>query len=88
MTGESFHGVLFTTVEGPGAWLFVEVPAEHAPEVSGAWGRSPVAATVDGRSWDTSVWRERGGRVLLPVPKRMRAGKDVGAEVVVSLLPR
>lgn len=87
MRDGSFAGVLFR-YEGPGGWTFVEVPAAFAPEVAGPWGRTPVVATVDGRSWETSVWTERSGRVLLPVPKRVRGGKEDGHEVVVSLAPR
>ncbi len=86
-TPATFTGVLFR-VDGPGGWTFVEVPAELAPDEVGAWGRTPVTATVDGASWDTSVWTERGGRVLLAIPKRRRAGKEAGAAVTVTLRPR
>jgi hypothetical protein len=34
------------------------------------------------------VWTERSGRVLLAVPKRIRADKEDGDEVTVSLAPR
>lgn len=86
----TFTGVLFLH-EGPeasGRWTFVEVPPELAPDVVGAWGRTPVTATVDGTTWETSVWTERGGRVLLAVPRRVRGGKEAGAEVVVTFRPR
>jgi hypothetical protein len=44
-----------------------------------------VLATVDGRSWSTSVWREKSGRTLLPVPKAVRGAKGHGDEVTVQL---
>lgn len=72
---------------GPGGWTFVNVPPEHAPDWAGPWGRTPVRATVDGRSWDTSVWRDRAHGTLLPVPKRVRAGKEEGDRVLVSIEP-
>src|SRR5688500_18501497 len=59
-------------VPGQGGWVFAPVPEEHAPTGAMAWGRTPVHATVDGASWDTSVWREKSGRTLLAIPKRVR----------------
>jgi hypothetical protein len=44
-----------------------------------------VHATVDGKSWDTSVWREKTGRTLLAVPKKIRGAKDDEDEVDVAL---
>lgn len=72
--------------EGPSAWTFVEVPPNAAPPVTHGWGRTPVRATVDGRSWETSVWRGKDGRTLLAVPKRIRDSKDDGDEVTVEIL--
>lgn len=79
-----FSAVLFQ-VEGKGGWTFAPVPEECAPSVTEAWGRASVEATVDGRSWRTSVWRERSGRTLLPVPRAIRAGKGDGDTVQVRL---
>jgi hypothetical protein len=79
-----FSSTLFR-IEGKGGWTFAPVPEHLAPPVSEGWGRTPVVATVDGREWKTSVWRERSGRTLLPVPKDVRAGKEHGDVVRVSL---
>ena len=70
---------------GKGGWTFVTVPERHAPPARHAWGRTSVFATVDGERWRTSVWRERSGRTLLPVPKAVRGGKGDGDRVTVSL---
>jgi hypothetical protein len=72
-------------VPGKGGWVFAPVPAEHAPTVPAAWGRTPVHATVDGRAWDTSVWREKSGRTVLAVPKHIRGDKDHLDVVIVRL---
>lgn len=72
-------------IPGKGGWTFATVPPRHAPSKSLAWGRMPVVATVDGRSWKTSVWRERSGRVLLPVPRSVRGDKGAGDRVRVTL---
>lgn len=61
------------------------MPAEHAPERAGAFGRVPVTATVDGTRWATSVWRDKEAGWLLAVPKRIRAGKDHGDVVRVEV---
>lgn len=79
-----FDSILFR-VPGPGGWVFATVPAEHAPAVTLGWGRTPVRATVDGATWDTSVWREKTGRTVLAVPKNVRRGKDDGDTVRVVL---
>ncbi|MFC6285707.1 DUF1905 domain-containing protein [Nocardioides sp. GCM10027113] len=70
---------------GEAAWVFAPVPEEHAPEQAGPFGRVPVTAVVDGRSWSTSVWRDTKAGWLLPVPARIRGGKDDGDEVTVSI---
>ncbi len=79
-----FDAVLFH-VPGKGGWTFAPVPEEHAPQTVEAWGRAPVVAEVDGRAWKTSVWRERTGRTLLPVPKAIRQDKGDGDTVHVRL---
>ncbi len=71
---------------GPAAWVVAPVPEEHAPPAAGAFGRTPVVATVDGVTWSTSVWRDRAGSWMLPVPARVRRGKDDGDVVVVELV--
>lgn len=70
---------------GAGSWVFAPVPEEHAPDRAGAFGRVPVTATVDGRTWSTSVWRDRRAGWLLPVPARVRGAKDDGDEVTVEV---
>ena len=70
---------------GEGSWVFAPVPQQHAPATAGPFGRVPVIATVDGRTWATSVWRDKKAGWLLPVPARMRAGKDHGDTVAVEV---
>ncbi len=73
---------------GPGGWTFAPVPDDHAPPVTEGWGRTPVRATVDGRSWETSVWRDKKYGTLLPVPKAIRGAKGDGDVVTVEIRPR
>lgn len=80
----SFQSTLFR-IPGKGGWVFAPVPDEHAPGVTVGWGRTPVQATVDGTTWDTSVWREKSGRTILAVPRHVRGDKDHGDVVDVEL---
>lgn len=79
-----FRSRLFR-VPGKGGWTFATVPEGRAPPVTHGWGRTTVTATVDGYRWKTSVWRERSGRTLLPVPKAARGNKGHGDRVTVQL---
>jgi hypothetical protein len=72
---------------GRGSWTFAPVPKKYAPHVTRGWGRTPVRAVVDGRTWDTSVWRDKSGRTLLPVPRHVRGGKGHDDKVTVSITP-
>jgi Domain of unknown function (DUF1905) len=72
---------------GPGGWTFAPVPDAHAPPVTHGWGRTPVRARVDGKTWETSVWRDKTYGTLLPVPRSVRGRKGDGDEVQVELLP-
>ena len=82
----AFKAVLFR-YPGPGGWTFAPVPRKFAPPVTHGWGRTPVIATVDGRTWKTSVWRDKAHGTLLPVPKRLRPRKEEGDAVLVELRP-
>ncbi len=81
-----FRAELFR-IDEPGGWWFVAVPDEHAPDAAGSWGRAPVIAQVNGRTWATSAWRDRRRGWLLPVPARIRAGLEEGDEVDVVVDP-
>jgi len=83
----AFKAVLFR-YPGPGGWTFAPVPDVFAPPVTEGWGRTPVLATVDGKSWETSVWRDKKHGTLLPVPKKIRGRKEAGEEVEVGILGR
>lgn len=84
--GGAFTAKLFRHSEGKGSWYFVVVPARLTPQVTHAWGRTPVVAVVDGHEWNTSVWRDRkNGRTLLAIPARVRGNKDHGDRVRARL---
>jgi hypothetical protein len=84
------HGPFETTLfrcSGKGAWHVAVIPAAVAPPATRPWGRTPVRATVDGVTWETSLWRDTASsRSLLAVPKRYRAGKGDGDRVTVTFV--
>lgn len=82
--GGEFIAALFT-YPGKGGWTFAPVPEKYAPSVTHGWGRTPVRATVDGHTWDTSVWRGKDGKTLLAVPRHVRGAKGHGAKVRVRI---
>jgi hypothetical protein len=82
--GGAFNAVLFKW-PGAGGWHFAPVPEKYSPPVTHAWGRTPVRATVNGHTWDTSVWRGKDGRTLLAVPKKVRGALGDGDRVRVRL---
>ena len=81
---EPFKATLFR-MPGKGGWTFAPVPDEYAPPVTEGWGRTPVHATINGRRWETSVWRGRDGQTLLAIPKAIRKGLGAGDTVEVTL---
>jgi len=83
-----FRGRLFR-YPGQGGWTFVRVPPRCAPPGAAAFGRTPVTASVDGQTWQTSVWRDtKLACTLLAVPARVRGEKGDGDLVEVTLRPR
>jgi hypothetical protein len=72
-----FRSRLFR-IPGKGGWTFAAVPKKYAPSATRGWGMAPVLAIVDGYEWRTSVWREKSGRTLLPVPRAARRDRAPG----------
>lgn len=80
-----FNAKLFRYSGESSSWVFAVVPKKYAPGVTLGWGRTPVIAAVDAKTWETSVWREKSGRTLLAVPKKIRGKKDDGDNVEITL---
>ena len=84
-TGMTFRATLWR-YPGPGGWTFVTLPAEWALPVTGAFGRTPVQARVEGGvPWPTSVWQDKVHGTILAIPKRARGAKDHGDELEVEI---
>lgn len=70
---------------GKGGWTFAVIPKRYAPPATRPWGRTPATVTIDGQTWDTSVWRDaKTDRALVAVPKARRGNKGHDDAVTVS----
>jgi len=79
-----FESTLFRHT-GKGAWIFAPIPEDLAPPVTRPWGRTPVIASVDGVTWETSLWRaSKSDGALLAVPRSIRGSKQPGDTVTVQ----
>ena len=80
-----FTATLFHT-GGKGGRTFAPLPKNLKLPVTGSWGMTPVIATIESRTWKTTIWRDtKMNRTLLPVPKKIRGGKGDGDRVTVEL---
>ena len=77
-----------------GGWYFVSLPNDLSLEIRSqskhleeGWGRLKVNATVDGLSWNTSIWYDKKlGTYLLPIKAAIRHKKNLIAPSLVEVL--
>jgi hypothetical protein len=80
-----FTATLFLT-GGKGGWTFAPLPKDLKLPVTGSWGMTPVIASVDDKTWKTTIWNDtKSGGQFLPVPKKIRGSKAAGDKVEVEL---
>lgn len=69
----------------PGGWHFVSLPSDLSQEIrfqvthlEEGWGRLKVTATVDGQTWNTSIWYDKKlGTYLLPIKSNIRKALSI-----------
>lgn len=68
----------------------VTVPAEVRPPALAAFGRTPIRATVRGKTWPTSIFGSKVYGAILLMPKKvvgtLREGDDVDVTFEVDML--
>ena len=77
-------------------WTFLSVPPEVSEEIRelsasrppAGFGSVPVAVTIGGSSWQTSVFPGEDGRYALPIKKSVRRAEGVEAGDVVTVTLR
>ena len=76
----------------PKGILMLTVPVESELPIMGPFGRTPVTATVLGKSWRTSTFhtREHGTILLMPkkVVQKRGEGEAVEVRIELDLMPR
>ncbi|MFZ4721482.1 MAG: DUF1905 domain-containing protein [Ilumatobacteraceae bacterium] len=86
----SFSGTVWEW-RGPAPFHFVSVPPEGVEQIqevaSGVtygWGMIPVAVTIGGTTWTTSLWPKNGGYVV-PLKDRVRDAEEIDLDDVVEV---
>ena len=85
-TGRTTRGPFQTTLfryAGKGAWYFAIIPKSVAPPATRPWGRTPVTATVDDVTWETSYGLP--GVVFDPASKGAQSFIEFAQEMVNRL---
>jgi hypothetical protein len=79
---------------GPAPYHFVRVPDDDAAVISDVaaaitygWGMVPVAVTIGGTTWTTSLWPKDGSYVV-PLKDRVRRAESITLDDVVSVTLR
>jgi hypothetical protein len=68
----------------PKGILMVTVPAADRPPVLAAFGRTPIRATVRGKTWPTSIFGSKEHGAILLMPKRVLGPLGAGDDVEVT----
>jgi hypothetical protein len=68
------------------SWFVAPLPEDIKIEAVHAFGRTPVIATVNDKTWSTSIWTERSGKTMIAVPKKVRDNLSKGDEVEITFL--
>ena len=79
----SITGLLYSSLE-KGSWTFIALPETLDFEATNAFGRTPIIAEIEGKSWSTSLWRESSGESYIAVPKKIRGSKGNGEQITIS----
>ncbi len=65
------------------SWRVAPLPEYIELEAVREFGRTPVVAECCGKKWATSLWTDKTGKTMLPIPKKIRGRLDAGDVVEV-----
>jgi len=66
------------------SWFIAALPKSIKIEGVHAFGRTPIIATVNNKTWKTSIWTQKDGTTMIAVPKKVRGLLHEGDEVVIK----
>ena len=65
------------------SWRVAPLPEYIELEAVREFGRTPVNAKCCGKKWATSLWTDKNGKTMLPIPKKIRGKLDEGDVIEV-----
>lgn len=68
------------------SWTIAPLPKDFIIEAVHPFGRTPVIATLNSKSWSTSLWIEKSGETMIAVPKKVRGNLKEGDEVEIAFV--
>ena len=68
------------------SWVVAPLPDDFEIEAVHPFGRTPVIATLGNKTWKTSLWTDKEGATMLPLPKKIRGKLREGDEVTLSFV--
>jgi len=68
------------------SWVVAPLPDGFEIEAVHPFGRTPVIATLGETSWKTSLWTDKEGGTMLPLPKKIRGKLREGDEVTLTFV--
>jgi len=86
MSTENKIHTFTSTLQKFQSWTIAPLPKSFKIEAVQPFGRTPVVATINGKSWNTSLWTEKTGDTLIALPKKVRAKLEAGDEVKISFV--
>ena len=54
------------------SWYIAALPSTIDIEAVHCFGRTPVIATVNNKTWNTSIWTQKDGITMIEIPKKVR----------------
>jgi len=66
------------------SWIIAPLPKNIKIQAVHAFGRTPVLATMNEKTWKTSLWTEKSGETMIAVPKKVRGFLGEGDVVEIT----
>lgn len=67
-------------------WVFAPLPDHIKIEAVHAFGRTPIIATFNNKTWSTSIWTEKSARSMISIPKKIRGLYMEGDEIELTFI--
>lgn len=65
------------------SWYIAPLPNNIDIEAVHCFGRTPVIAKVNNKTWNTSIWTQKDGITMIAIPKKVRDKLIEGEEIEI-----